>query len=357
MSSKNENNENDFSSTERDIRAKTFFNKYHCIEKLGSGSFGQIYKAEYNNQFYALKIEDRDNTHNSLKNEAEVLNYLKVPQIPTIVSYGYSGKYNILIMQLLDKSLEDLLTIYKKFSIKTICMLACQMITILENIHTKHIIHRDIKPDNFVMGKDENSKFVYLLDFGLAKKFRSSKTLIQLKLINKKRLTGTARYASINASKGYEQSRRDDLEGLSYVLLYLARGNLPWQGMPGKNKEERYKKILLKKIETTSSELCEGFPQEFEKFCEYCKNLKYEEEPNYKMMKQYFLDVLKKEKLKYDYIYEWSNMGEENQIRIYNQDDENRENNSNPSNFENNNNNEENNENQKEKVGCGCLIY
>ena len=229
MSSKNENNENDFSSTERDIRAKTFFNKYHCIEKLGSGSFGQIYKAEYNNQFYALKIEDRDNNHNSLKNEAEVLNYLKVPQIPTIVSYGYSGKYNILIMQLLDKSLEDLLTIYKKFSIKTICMLACQMITILENIHTKHIIHRDIKPDNFVMGKDENSKFVYLLDFGLAKKFRSSKTLIPLKLINKKRLTGTARYASINASKGYEQSRRDDLEGLSYVLLYLARGNLPWQ--------------------------------------------------------------------------------------------------------------------------------
>ena len=73
-------------------------------------------------------------------------------------------------------------------------------------------------------------------------------------------------------------------------------------------------------------------------------------------MKQYFLDVLKKEKLKYDYIYEWSNMGEENQIRIYNQDDENGENNSNPSNFENNNNGE-NNENQKEKVGCGYLIY
>ena len=189
MSENNENpNEDGFSSTERDIRSKVFFNKYHCVEKLGSGSFGQIYKAEYNNNFYALKIEERENSHNVLKNEAEVLNYLKVPHIPSIVSYGYSGKYNILVMELLDKSLEDLLGIYKKFSIKTICMLAIQMISILENIHIKHIIHRDIKPDNFVMGKDENSKYVYLLDFGLAKKFRSSKTLVQLKLINKKKL-------------------------------------------------------------------------------------------------------------------------------------------------------------------------
>ncbi len=118
----------------------------------------------------------------------------------------------------------------------------------IKDIHNENIIHRDIKPDNFVMGLDDLSQFVYILDFGLAKKYRSSSTLIQYPMINKKKLTGTARYASINALKGYEQSRRDDLESLGYVIIYFLKGNLPWQGLKAKNKDDRYKKILQKKL-------------------------------------------------------------------------------------------------------------
>ena len=121
------------------------------------------------------------------------------------------------------------------------------MINVLEYIHNKHFVHRDLKPDNFVVGLNDLSKYLYLLDFGLAKKYRSSVTLKQYPLINKKKLTGTARYASINALRGFEQSRRDDLESAGYVLMYFLRGSLPWQGIPGKTKDERYKKILQKK--------------------------------------------------------------------------------------------------------------
>ena len=234
------------------------------------------------------------------------MSYLKGPNIPYIKSYGYSGEYNILIMQLLGKSLEDIFKEIKTFSIKSICIIVIQLLNVLEYIHNRHIIHRDIKPDNFVMGLDDLSQFVYIIDFGLAKKYRSSSTLIHYPMINKKKLTGTARYASINALKGYEQSRRDDLESLGYVIIYLLKGNLPWQGLHAKNKDERYKKILEKKIECSSYDLCFGFPNEFERYVEYTKNLEYIEEPKYEMLRNLFMKIMRREKYKFDYIYEWT---------------------------------------------------
>ena len=176
-----------------DILDQTFFNKYHCIKRLSQGSFGQIYEAKYKNEKYALKFENRNKNYNLLQNEAAIMNYLKGPNIPLVKSYGFTSCYNILVMQLLGKSLEDLLIEKKFFSMKTVCMLGYQMVNILEFIHEKHILHRDIKPENFVMGLDELSDNVYLIDFGLAKKYRSIKTLIQYPLIKKKQLTGTAR--------------------------------------------------------------------------------------------------------------------------------------------------------------------
>ena len=216
-----ENESSSSNKSEDDIINKVFFKKYQCIKKLGEGSFGRIYEGVYNQEHFALKFEDIDSNSNLLESEANIMNYLKGPNIPAVRSYGSSGKYNILIMQLMGKSLEDLINIKKTFPLKTVCLVGYQMITVLEYIHNKHIVHRDLKPDNFVVGLNELAKYLYLLDFGLAKKYRSSTTLKHYPLINKKKLTGTARYASINALRGYEQSRRDDLESAGYVLMYF----------------------------------------------------------------------------------------------------------------------------------------
>ena len=288
---------------EKEITSTLFFHKYHCIEKISEGSFGKIYKAEYNKKYYALKFEKKENKYNTLNNEAQILKYIQGPHIPKIIQYGYSGKYNIIVMELLGKNLEQIISKYKRLSIKTICILLIQMISILEYIHSKNIIHRDIKPENFAMGKDNNEKYVYLLDFGLAKTFYSYH-----RKINTKKLTGTPIYASINSLKGFDQSRRDDLEGLSYVIMYLLKGNLPWNEIKAKDKYDRYKKILKQKIEINISDFCKNLPFEFEYFFNYCRILKYEQKPNYEKLRQLFYDVLKKESFEMDYIYDWSNI-------------------------------------------------
>ena len=297
----------DLNGTEKDlIIGKLFFSKYKAIKKLGEGSFGKVYKAEFNGEEFAIKMEEKSKENGLLEMEATIMSYLKGPNIPKIYSFGYSGSYNILIMQLLDKSLEDLINLYNTFSIKTSAMLGYQMMSIMQYIHDRHIIHRDIKPDNFVMGANENNALLYILDFGLAKKYRSSRTLMQYPYIKRNKLTGTARYASIHALGAYEQSRRDDLESIGYVLMYFLRGNLPWQGLKARSKEDRYKKILDKKKETSSEELCRNFPKEFCAYVNYTKNLEYEDNPDYDMLKQLFLDVIKKAREKLDYVYDWT---------------------------------------------------
>ena len=299
------------------ILGQTFFNKYLCLKKLGKGSFGSIYKAIYNKEEYALKIEERKK-NDLLQNEAAIMNYLQSENIPKVKSYGFTGCYNILIMQLLGKDLESYLNQFKKFSLKTVCILGKQMLNILESIHEKHILHRDIKPENFVMGLNHNSNKVYLIDFGLAKKYRSIKTLIQYPLTMKKKFTGTARYASINALKGYEHSRRDELESLGYIFVYFLKGKLPWQNIIAKNKEEKYKKILEKKMEISSEELCKDLPKEFEMFLEYNKNIKYEEKPDYKYLHNLIDKIMDENNIKNDYIYDWTLDEEKNKYETTN---------------------------------------
>ena len=288
------------------IIGKVFFSKYKATKKLGEGSFGKVYKAEYEGEDYAIKLESKSKEDSLLEIEATIMSYLKGPNIPFIKSYGYSGNYNVLVMQLLDKSLEDLINKYNTFSIKTTAMLGYQMVYILQYIHDRHIIHRDIKPDNFVMGAKRYNDRLYILDFGLAKKYRSSRTLIQYPYIKKKKLTGTARYASIHALEAYEQSRRDDLESVGYVLMYFLRGELPWQGLKVRSKEDRYKKILEKKKEISSEELCKGFPDEFKQYVHYTKNLEYEQNPDYDFLKQLFVNTIKNLNGRMDYIYDWT---------------------------------------------------
>ena len=211
-----------------------------------------------------------------------------------------------MVMELLGESLEDLFKeCNRKFSVKTVCMVGLQILDRFEFIHKKNIIHRDIKADNFVIGLEDKSHIIYVLDFGLSKKYRSGKNKQHIKMSVKKKLTGTARYASINALKGCEQSRRDDLEAISYLLLYFLRGVLPWQGIRVHKHEDRYKKILKKKMETTAEDLCQGFPEQFKDFVNYTRNLQFEEDPDYTYLNNLLISVLEKDKLTYDFFFDW----------------------------------------------------
>jgi len=284
---------------------KVFFKKYRCLEYIGEGSFSQIFKVEYNNNLYAIKLENINNKPNLLSNEASMMIYLKGPNIPYIVTYGSSGGYNLIVMQILGKNLQQIFEINGNLSIKTVCLLAIQMISILEHIHNKGVIHRDIKPENFVLGKENerNSKHLYLIDFGFSKFF--DKNCLNDIVTDKKNLIGTPRYASINALRGIEQSMRDDLESVGYILVYLLKGKLPWMGIKCMDKNEKIKKICIRKIETSSSDLCAGLPKEFVEYFDYCNDLEYEQKPDYTFLKNLFLKVLRNEKEKFDYIYDW----------------------------------------------------
>lgn len=180
-------------------------------------------------------------------------------------------------MDLLGPSLEDLFqTCKRSFDLKTVLLIATQMVKRIEKVHEERIIHRDIKPDNFLIGGTEQTKdSVFIIDFGLAKCYQNSEGE-HIPFKDGKNLTGTARYASINTHKGIEQSRRDDLETIGHVLLYLLKGSLPWQGLPGRSKNEKYNNIKKKKIETPLEELCRGQPHEFKEFMDYCRALKFE---------------------------------------------------------------------------------
>ena len=294
---------------------KLIFDRYRLIKRLGSGSFGCIYSAEYEQKYYAIKLEEKKGDFSLLEHESYIMSHLRGPALPSVKVYGYSSTHNILVMELMGKSLEDIFEEFpeKKFSVRCVCNIGYQMVEILEYIHNRHIIHRDIKPDNFVIGLNEKRKYVYILDFGLSKKYRSAKTLKHYPVIKSKNLTGTARYASINALNGLTQSRRDDLEAIGYVLMYFLRGRLPWQGIPVKTKEERYKKIMDKKIETSPEELCRGFPQEFAYFVNYTRNLQYEQDPDYNYLKNLLLKVLQNNGFTIDCYYDW-----DKQTIIYN---------------------------------------
>lgn len=210
--------------------------------------------------------------------------------------------FHVMVMDLLGKSLEDLFQeCHRKFDLKTVCHIASQMVSTkncshslffqiqrIQKVHEERIIHRDIKPDNFLIGATESTKNnVYIIDFGLAKCYKNSEGE-HIPFRDGKNLTGTARYASLNTHIGYEQSRRDDLETIGHVLLYFLRGSLPWQGLPGRSKDEKYNNIKRKKKEVSIEELCLNQPVEFKEFMQYCRSLSFTADPDYRYILSLF---------------------------------------------------------------------
>lgn len=166
----------------------------------------------------------------------------------------------MMIFELLGPNLEDLLNYCnKKFSLATAALTVEQMLERIEHLHARNFIHRDIKPDNFVIGR-ETSSTVYMIDYGLARRYRDPKTKQHIPFRENKSLIGTARYASINAHIGYEQSRRNDIESLLYVFVYFLKGTLPWQGIKAHNKKDKYARIMDIKMSTPAETLCRGLP-------------------------------------------------------------------------------------------------
>jgi serine/threonine protein kinase len=270
--------------------------KLYKNKKIGKGAFGEVYLCEEigKKNYYAVKLEKiKNNTLNNsqLKNEYNILKYLQgCIGIPQVYLYKNTTNFNFLIIDLLGLNLESLLLkCNKHFSINTILNLSIQMIEIIEQIHIRHIIHRNIKPENFVMGLNDNKKTLYLIDFGLSKRFRNPKTGEHIKYKDGKNLIGTAKFSSIYTHFGIEQSRRDDLEGIFYTLIYLFKGNLPWENLKAKNKEEKYQKILSKKINYDIEQLCQNLPNFFPNILLYVRSLQFEEIPNYDYLKGFFI--------------------------------------------------------------------
>lgn len=283
----------------------------YCLgRKLGSGSFGDIYFAVNTNtgQELAVKLEKTKTKHPMLMYEAKLLKHLQGgPGIAKLHHFDTEGDFTFMVMDLLGPSLEDLYNVCnRKFTLKTVLMIAEQMMYRIEYLHSKSFIHRDIKPDNFLIGHTSKLNVVFLIDFGLAKKYRDQKSQQHVPYREHKSLTGTARYASINAHLGVEQSRRDDLEAIGYVLMYFSRRQLPWQGFQATTKEEKYIKIMESKMETSVDTLCRGHPAVFASYLNYCRNLRFEDRPDYAYLRRLFKDLFMREGLTNDWMFDWS---------------------------------------------------
>ncbi|OZC05251.1 kinase domain protein [Onchocerca flexuosa] len=352
--------------------------RFRLGRKIGSGSFGDIYLGQniLTQEEVAIKLECVKTKHPQLHIEARLYKLMSGGiGIPQVKWCGYEGEYNVMVMELLGPSLEDLFNFCsRKFTLKTVLLLADQMeyqrgpfvsvviskalgkgssiehltvhevnqlvkLSRIEYIHSRDFIHRDIKPDNFLMGLGKKGNLVYIIDFGLAKKYRCSRTHAHIPYRENKNLTGTARYASVNTHLGIEQSRRDDIESLGYVLMYFNRGTLPWQGLKAATKRQKYDKISEKKMSTPVEELCAGYPgrsfcyfdcfalillcvhylgflfleftlslflEAFAAYLKYCKCLGFEEQPDYSHLRQLFRNLFHRQGFTYDYVFDWN---------------------------------------------------
>jgi serine/threonine protein kinase len=306
---------------------------YNIIKKVGEGAFGEVFKAKHHKipgRIVALKCEvaNQESKKNRLQIEygfyRQLNNNKDYKGIPRIYWYGNSTTLidpstskpltrNIMIMDYLGPCLEKLYDYFKRrFSIKTILMIGLQCIERLEFVHNNGIIHRDIKPENFMIGPCNSTKsIIYIADFGLSKKYIDfdNYTLNPFRVTNS--FVGTLRFCSMRSHKNLEQGRRDDLESLGNMLIYLFRGNLPWQGVPedktGK-KDARSLAIFNIKKTTSLEDLCSNCPTIMVDYMNHCRLLRYTEVPNYTYLKSLFINEISARGYVLDNVFDWHNI-------------------------------------------------
>ena len=283
---------------------------YSVIKEIGEGAFGKVYKATMKNdpkKLVAVKVEPY-NIDSQLEYEVKIYRQLE-NQIgfPRIYDYRRSGKTHMAIMDFLGPTLTELFEFCgNKFSLKTTIMIGVQLLQRIEKLHELGYVHRDIKPDNFLVGANGNKKTIYMIDLGLSKSYIDPVTKKHVTYKTNGSFTGTYRFSSIRNHRGVEQSRRDDLESLGYMLIYFMKGRLPWQGLQGgATKSARANQIYQVKKTIPIDELCSGLPREFYLYMRYCRKLQYEERPNYELLVKLFLSLLKHNKYVFDYVYDW----------------------------------------------------
>ncbi|KAL0488180.1 casein kinase [Acrasis kona] len=303
---------NNVASSSSSRLPKVVGKNYIVANKIGSGSFGVIYggRDAKSGGEVAIKFESARTKHPQLSYEArlyKVLNKEPVMGIPRVRWFGLEEDYNVMVMDCLGPTLEDLFGFCsRRFSLKTVLMIADQLISRVQFLHSMQFIHRDIKPENFLMGRSRCGHHIYMVDFGLAKKYIDDTTGRHIKYRKNKSLTGTARYTSVNSHMGIEQSRRDDMESLGYLFVYFFKGLLPWQGLTATNRTKKYEKIHERKMNTPIETLCRNLPIEFTQYFQHIKNLQFEEVPDYDMLRKSFRDLFNREGYCMDFVYDWT---------------------------------------------------
>lgn len=282
---------------------------YRVGALLGEGAFGRVYLGQCEKDKLRVAIKREVVNDQRMKDEADFLRALEgVPGVPKLHLFKEDVGGSTLIMDLLGLSLDDLhQSCCARLSAKTVIMLADQMIVRLQDLHNWNIIHRDVKPDNFLMGRGAKAGIVHVIDFGLAKYYRNLQTLEHDAFSDQKRLTGTPKFCSIRAHT-CEQSRRDDLEALGYSLVYLVTGSLPWDVQTA---EDAISSEILKiKEKVPLSQLCSECPPEFQDYLKYCRKLCFEAAPDYVYLQLLLQSAMSNLGSEYDGVFDWMSPGQ-----------------------------------------------
>lgn len=272
-------------------------NKYELLNKISEGSFGSVFKAKNirTNEFVAIKIERKnENNINTLKIEAKIYQYLaKEHGFPRLKWYGTDYQINYLVINLLVCSLTKLTKVYGSLQLKTVLTLGIQLIKRMETLHSKYLLHRDIKPDNFLL---DNNNVLYLIDFGLCKRYEFDGTHMEERQIGST-VIGTMNFVSLNVHNGIEPSRRDDLESCIYIILFMLLGKLEWFNIRDKNAMAQMKQQLTNNIHPIS------FIQEM---LVYVRKLTFKEMPDYDYLINILEKVFKENGFVSDGVFEWN---------------------------------------------------